>query len=186
MKKERTGKHHTTHAPGEKAKNGKQEQAPCPSHYTEEDGTLRVRELFCHRGVAILEWVADFPVFTTHGGGKREKKAALRMSAFYKKMAEAADLYARGGLLAALVRQYDEDPDPRKRYRHTRVKLSVTHAVERTGERFATVKREICVSRAGKVLLSREEREMLDLTRGWICLPMRKKFPWQTSAGRKK
>lgn len=175
-KKERTGKSHTTHAPAEKAKKrpqNEEKEAPCPSHYTEGEDGLRVRELFCHEGVAILEWVADFPIFTTHGVGKREKKGSARISAFYRKMAEAADRYARGGLLATLVRQYEEDPDPRKRYRHARVRLSVTHSVERMGERSVAVRRQICVARAGKVLVSREEHELLDLARGRICPPKR-------------
>ena len=177
-KKERTGTPLTTHAPTEKAKNrrqAKQKEAAPPSPYRETEDGLHVRELFCHEGVAILEWVADFPIFTTHGAGKKGKKRIARANAFYKTMAEKADLYARGGLLSALVRQYEKDPDPRKRYRHARVRLSVTHSVERRDERFAAVQRQICVARAGKVLVSREESELFDLLRGRICPPERKK-----------
>ena len=178
MKKERTGTPHTTHAPAEKAKNrrqGRKKEAAPPSHYRETEDGLHARELFCHEGVAILEWVADFPLFATHGVGKKERARIARANAFYKAMAEKADLYARGGLLSALVQQYEADPDPRKRYRHARVRLSVSHSLTQADGRFVTVRRQICVSRAGKVLVTREEEDRIDLRRGRICLPERKK-----------
>ncbi len=174
-KKERSDVGQATHAPIETSKNKKQSEKknlPHPSHYREEENQLCVETLLCHEGVAILEWRAVFPLFTTHGVGKREKKGLTRIENFYKKMAEDADAYARGGFFSALVQQYEKDPDPRKKFRHARVRLSVAHTVTQETGRFLSVRRTVCLSRAGKVIFEQEQIDRFDRIRGRICPPV--------------
>ncbi len=167
-----------THAPRQNEKSPPKtarKKAPPPTEfpvaYKQEGDTVKTAARFVHGGVGILIWTAEFPCFATHGSPKTEKKGDKRIRDFYITSAHAAENYIHHTLLPRLIEQYEADPDPRKRFRHTPPRLSLLHTVTHADGQFLSVCRTVTLSRGGRILLRRQSADVFSKKTGRLCPP---------------
>ena len=132
-----------------------------PEGYTEADGSFYAHRILTAEGVAVLEWRAAFPLPQA-----ADPRAAERIRAFYIDLAARLQTYLQKDLLPHATRAYTESDDPHKRFRHTRLSLSVLSRVSEENERCFSVVREVRLVRGKRLLHTHTEAEVLSKKSG--------------------
>lgn len=132
------------------------------------------KETYAENGIAYLTVSCTLPHW--------DEKTFSAAEKFYRTVQEAIFRLAEEKLFPKEQERYESDPDPRKRFTHRPLQLSVLSQIRET--RGGTqITRTVALSRRGHPLYRRESVETV--TAGGTLLPIKQKKRTKTDPGKK-
>ena len=154
-----------------KPQKGEQNKAALPPHFVLTDVAVSITKILYEEGVAVLEWHARLSLPRE----KKGDKGVARIRDFYLSLLRSADEFVHTHLLEQEARAYRADPDPRKRFRRARLRLTLDCEELDTSNGCFAARRRVCLSRGSKTLYAHEGSELFSLKSGRILPPQNKK-----------